>query len=224
MSKKIYVIFGGSRDFSWIEGAKSSPTLEESDALLLTGGGDVHPMYYGGMNGLKYTWYGKEEKPGNRCMAENHTIGEAISLGIPIIGICRGLQWICVKAGGALVQNVTGHTHSGGVIVDGKRYIANSLHHQLIYPWALPQNEGIGGIPEKDYFIIGTIGSPTSYEYIINGDRFESIPSEIEIAYFKNIKGFGTQFHPEMMTFGGKAAKETLDMLNEKLYETIWKK
>ena len=99
---------------------------------MLTGGGDIHPSFYEGMAGILHSYAGKE--PGDRCVVENHMIDKAIELKIPIIGICRGFQWICVKAGGVLVQNVIGHSHYSGVNVDGEIYYANSLHHQMICP------------------------------------------------------------------------------------------
>lgn len=215
MSKKrIYVSLGSDHNLHWIENSVYCKDIEEADALLLLGGGDVHPSYYGGMNGVQFTW-DKSLTPSTRCKVESRQIDIAIERKIPIIGICRGLQWICVKAGGKLIQDVYGHSHKSGVrsLLNNELYHVNSLHHQMIYPFDMDK---------ENYKIIGVIDSPTSQRYILNGVPIKEIPYEIEIAYFNNINGFGVQFHPEMMSYGYDG--KILDYLNELMYDMIWNK
>jgi len=107
------------------------------DLLLLRGGSDVHPV-----------WYGKPVETGTtpnfeRDIVEWVLVKRAIEEGIPTLGICRGMQLINVALGGTLYQDInaagissrdhrTGH-HS-------VRYIqrsswptrVNSRHHQAI--------------------------------------------------------------------------------------------
>lgn len=214
--KKIYVVYGSHHDISWINNSVVTNKLENADALLLTGGGDVHPRYYNGMDGIKDCYYYNYEEPGSRCVFEWEVINEAITKNIPIIGICRGFQWCCVAAGGKLIQDIHNHSHSNGVIVDDRIYETNSLHHQMIYPWNLP---------EEDYSIIGYINKPSSTLYKMDGKVLENVPYEIEIAYFPKIQAIGTQFHPEMMGgINSKYSYPILTKLNEILLETIWKK
>lgn len=215
MSKKrIYVSLGSEHNLYWIENSIICKEIEEADAILLLGGGDVHPSYYGGMNGVSYTW-DKSLTPGNRCKIESHQIDIALEKKIPLIGICRGFQWICVKAGGSLIQDVYGHSHQYGVrsLLNNELYSVNSLHHQLIYPF---------NMDKENYQIIGVIDKPTSSRYILNGVPIKTIPYEIEIGYFNNINGFGVQFHPEIMNY--RHDKKILDYLNELMHETIWSK
>jgi gamma-glutamyl-gamma-aminobutyrate hydrolase PuuD len=87
--------------------------LSRLDGLLLVGGGDLDPARYDAVPHPKNT-------PINvvRDHAELALLREALALGLPILGICRGLQLLNVALGGTLhqhVPDVVGHEgHSGG--------------------------------------------------------------------------------------------------------------
>lgn len=75
--------------------------LEKCSGLVLTGGVDVHPSYYG---------MAEEE---NRCeldqsrdILEFALIEKAIALRLPILAICRGEQILNVSQGGSLVIDI----------------------------------------------------------------------------------------------------------------------
>ena len=58
---------------------------------------------------------------------------EAQNLGISIIGVCRGAQFLCAFAGGKLIQHMTGHHGDHSITtVDGRVYQSSSDHHQLM--------------------------------------------------------------------------------------------
>jgi len=71
------------------------------DGLLLTGGHDVAPRLYG-----------QEPKPGlremdyERDLMEIEAVKEAERRGLPILGICRGIQLLAVAFGGTLYQDI----------------------------------------------------------------------------------------------------------------------
>lgn len=75
--------------------------LDEVDGILLTGGGDVDPVFY------------KEERhplthdaePG-RDEFEIDLARRAMSDNVPLLAICRGAQVLNVAAGGTLVQDI----------------------------------------------------------------------------------------------------------------------
>jgi putative glutamine amidotransferase len=75
--------------------------LERSDALLLTGGADVDPDFYGAKPGPKM---GRTER--ERDELEIRLLKTALERGQPVFGICRGLQVINVGLGGTLYQDV----------------------------------------------------------------------------------------------------------------------
>jgi putative glutamine amidotransferase len=76
--------------------------LESCDGLILTGGGDVHPRYYNRADTIADV----EEVNEQRDEFEFAVIDDALHLGIPILGICRGLQVFNVARGGSLVTDI----------------------------------------------------------------------------------------------------------------------
>lgn len=110
------------------------------DGLILCGGGDVHPSYYGeeikGSTGI-------DER---RDEAEFTLINAFLDAGKPILGICRGCQVLNVYFGGSLYQHLENAAlHSSfsdydlahpiralcGSIAEGFCAV-NSYHHQAV--------------------------------------------------------------------------------------------
>lgn len=116
------------------------------DGLLLSGGADIDPARYG-----EAPAGAREAEPGRDAL-EDEAFRSAIDSGVPILGVCRGLQAINVFAGGSLVQHLDGHestaypspavTRHRLDLADGSRLAAilgessdlevNSYHHQAI--------------------------------------------------------------------------------------------
>lgn len=123
--------------------------IASTDALMLTGGGDVDPALYGQtVNSDKV--YGIEV---NRDRIERALLDEALHQDRKILAICRGIQVVNVFFGGTLIQDLetsgknrhslTEHeyeyAHSISVSADSElaRLLpgieqANSLHHQAV--------------------------------------------------------------------------------------------
>jgi putative glutamine amidotransferase len=133
-------------------------TLPELDGLLLPGGWDVDPSFYGEQ---------RDEKVGDTDPELDETeltlFRQARERQIPVLGICRGQQVINVAMGGSLVQHLEDHdaralgrSHLAHTIeVDpsselgkaaGKDEIhVNSLHHQAIKRLAVGLQESARG-------------------------------------------------------------------------------
>ncbi len=77
------------------------------DGLLVTGGADMDPGRYGQAPA------GAEGVDAARDELELAALGSADSRGVPVLGICRGLQAMNVHAGGTLLQHVDGHAGPG---------------------------------------------------------------------------------------------------------------
>ena len=78
----------GWNDYSnWIPNRIIVNKLEDADLLLLEGGTDVDPARYGEKRG-KFT----DIPDIKRDEEEINLFKKAVSLGIPILGICRGLK------------------------------------------------------------------------------------------------------------------------------------
>ena len=75
--------------------------LERVDGLLLAGGGDIEPVRYGA--GDHPAQYGTDP---DRDELELELATTAVRMGMPTLGICRGVQLLNVAFGGTLVQHL----------------------------------------------------------------------------------------------------------------------
>jgi putative glutamine amidotransferase len=90
-------------------------TLRRLDGLVLSGGGDIDPARYGAARDA-------ESGPASpdRDSAELALCRTALDLGLPLLGICRGLQVINIALGGTLHQHLPdiidhdGHSPAAG--------------------------------------------------------------------------------------------------------------
>jgi gamma-glutamyl-gamma-aminobutyrate hydrolase PuuD len=124
-------------------------TADAVDGLLLTGGGDVHPGLYGRPEDL-----GKSKRVDERRDEfEFELLDRALEDGLPVFGVCRGMQTINVFLGGSLVPDLVSAgfddhtspanratTHRISIVPNstlhalaGKTEIeVNSYHHQAV--------------------------------------------------------------------------------------------
>ena len=76
-------------------------TLDRIDGLILSGGGDINPL-----------WAGEEPSPllhginQERDLPELMTVRLAYNRQIPMLGICRGIQTLAVALGGKVAQDI----------------------------------------------------------------------------------------------------------------------
>lgn len=75
--------------------------LDQVDALILTGGGDVNPALYGETPHERFS----PAEPG-RDEIEIALAREAVARRVPLLAICRGMQVLNVSAGGSLEQDI----------------------------------------------------------------------------------------------------------------------
>lgn len=115
---------------------------------------------------------------------------EAIRLGIPVLGICRGAQLLCALDGGTLWQHVDGHAGDphGIVFKNGMRGWTNSYHHQMMRP-------------TKDAKILAVSPPLSKKKWAEDPDYPETgfFPEEPEIVHFPKINALGVQGHPEWL-------------------------
>ncbi len=125
--------------------------IDSVDALLITGGCDVSPLYYHAQPNKAVTTFSQE-----RDFFEEALIKSALGKEIPIMGICRGMQMINAALGGNLIQHIPDEVenaichvqssieqrepcHSvkiekGSMLypIFGERGVVNSYHHQAV--------------------------------------------------------------------------------------------
>ena len=83
--------------------AERDAAFAAMDGLLLTGGADIDPRRYG------QAVRGAQDVDEARDELEAAAWAAAADRGVPVLGICRGLQAINVFSGGSLLQHVEGH-------------------------------------------------------------------------------------------------------------------
>ena len=82
--------------------ADSAATIvSRLDGLLLSGGSDVNPSRYGAAPHPTTTGWRDD-----RDVSEMALVHAADDIGLPLLGICRGMQIMAVAAGGSLIQHV----------------------------------------------------------------------------------------------------------------------
>jgi putative glutamine amidotransferase len=83
--------------------ADNGNKIEDCDAIVLSGGVDMHPKYYKGNENY-------DNRPAKfreaRDDFEMNAFDTAVKKSIPVLGICRGLQLINVCRQGTLVQDL----------------------------------------------------------------------------------------------------------------------
>ena len=80
--------------------------LDAADAVIVTGGEDVDPSFYGGR--ADHPHLGQTFPDADRSQIA--VVRRAVETRVPLVGICRGMQLVNVALGGDLVQ----HLHDGG--------------------------------------------------------------------------------------------------------------
>lgn len=100
-------------------------SLHDFGGLVLTGGSDVDPALYGEP---KHPETDEPDSP--RDAVEATLLEEALALDLPVLAICRGLQFLNVYHGGTLIQHLDSlNRHSRG---DGDR--SRPVHPVIIEP------------------------------------------------------------------------------------------
>ena len=117
--------------------------LENADALILSGGSDVSPKFYNCANEnlVRTTDVARDE-------FEKKILEIALNKKIPVLGVCRGLQFVNVMLGGTLYEdiqtyNFDNHTNCNhNILIQDNTIISeitklkfgnvNSSHHQSV--------------------------------------------------------------------------------------------
>lgn len=160
-------------------------TPDEYDGLLLPGGYDINPSYYG------KTRLPHEVIDDDLDTLQFHVLDRFLKAGKPVFGICRGHQMLNIAFGGTLIQDLPGaekhtrrpddtdnvhpaHTAPGSFAyrLYGPGCSVNSSHHQGI------------GIPGKGF-------RPVMW----------SEDGVVEAAAHETLPVWSVQWHPERMCF-----------------------
>jgi putative glutamine amidotransferase len=107
------------------------PIPEEYDAVLFSGGADVHPCYYG--QTINESVRGTLTIDDARDTLELDLARRALDADLPIFCICRGVQLINVAAGGTLWQDLAlAGVDPAGHFQDGRRETWEVDHEVMV--------------------------------------------------------------------------------------------
>lgn len=161
----------------------SLSTLSTCDALILPGGSDITPGFYGQGN------HGSRGIDTELDLLQIQALEYFIRAGKPVLGICKGMQLINVYFGGTLIQDLPNHKehqqdegdllHASTVTEDcvlshlyGYEFVINSNHHQAV--------DKVG----RHLHII-----QMSHDNVIEGIKHDTLPI------------IAVQWHPERLPF-----------------------
>lgn len=149
----------------------------DTELVVFCGGTDVNPRLYG-----------EEPDPRTglpdvlRDLNEGCYYKQCVNKNIPMLGICRGSQFLTVMNGGKLVQHINNHGMSGThplfqltKILDEDVEIT-STHHQMMFPYK----------SENDFEVLATAAGKEN-------------TTVIEVVWWPDTKCLCIQGHPEYM-------------------------
>ena len=180
-------------------------TLDSLDGLMLTGGGDINPL-----------WAGEEPSPRlhsinrERDEAELLAVRLAYNRQIPMLGICRGIQVLVTALNGEVEQDIAEGMQAGRLTPGGHVLLKHSQDADRREPTHTV-------IIEKDSALYGIYGTGTLAVNSFHhqsvrkcGARFkvtavapDGVIEAIESSEYKSI--MGVQWHPEWLEDSGPA-------------------
>lgn len=161
--------------------------IEDADIVQFTGGEDVSPELYG-----------EHKHPETFCnpardQEEKDYFTYCLRNKIPMVGICRGAQFLNVLNGGSMYQHVDNHaisgTHNMTDFVTGVSHHVTSTHHQMMI--AGPEGQIVGGvIPARSTYRESFFDQvQTFYPTEFTGDT--------EVVFYTETNSLCFQPHPE---------------------------
>ena len=175
-------------------------TLDHLDGLILSGGGDINPL-----------WAGEEPLPGLHGINSERDLPEllitrlAYNRQLPILGICRGIQTLAVALGGKVCQDidVTTVKHSQDADRSEPTHTVNVVEDSTLFN--IYKDSPFGSHKSPLTLFVNSFHHQAVSE---PGERFRTVATAtdgiveaIESSEMKSI--LGVQWHPECMGDSG---------------------
>jgi len=176
------------------------------DLLIVPGGSDIDPGRYKAVP----DYYTSKSDPIKEYQ-DTIVLPQYIDMGIPIFGICRGMQTLAVHFGATLIQNMYHETnehdrdeliHDIDIIKEGfsihEKISVNSLHHQCVSYIDFPDCLEVVGV------------------YISKKKNDKKYHNSIEVIKHRELPIWGVQYHPEELSYDPLGDKIINELLNYK--------
>ena len=187
MTKKVFIIQSNPSYNHLFEelGFTLHDSMEGASLIVFTGGEDVNPALYD-QPVHKSTWYNLF-----RDTKEAVYFNRALELGIPMVGICRGGQFLNVMSGGEMYQDVSKHT-SDHTLIDaetGETVWVTSTHHQMMKP--------------SSKALVVAFADLHGWREVWDGQIFSREESDMdyEVLFYEENKALCFQPHPEFQEY-----------------------
>lgn len=164
-------------------------TLKDAELVCLTGGSDVNAIMYGEEN--HYTTVFNRSRD-ESCLRLWKLCQERK---IPMVGICRGGQFLNVVNGGKLWQDVNNHAIRGtheATTYTGEIVQVTSTHHQMMRP------------SPKGHVIMHVHGRSTIRQHMDKGISVSDTgeQDDVEAVFYPDTNTLCFQPHPEFVNSG----------------------
>lgn len=192
MRKRVMIV---SPDPAYIDMYKQAgweivDNLDKASLVQFTGGEDVHPAYYGeDRHPHTYANIGRDDD-------EAVLFHKARDNNIPMVGICRGGQFLNVMCGGRMWQHVDNHaiagTHQVHDLWTKEDYQATSTHHQMMRPSVKAIVIAVASLAN---FKESMDGSNIEHHEFPNAEARHN--NDVEVCYYQEQNALCFQPHPE---------------------------
>lgn len=181
---------------------RRAESVLEADLVIFSGGSDVDPQLYG------ETPHPSTYVSHKRDQVDMDLYLLCMEHGIPMLGICRGAQFLHVMNGGKLFQDVDGHNGSHPMHdIFNKKHIerVSSCHHQMVRPNV-----------DNGMVILATAARSTE-RHANEKHSFAGSHVDIEAFFYRDTCCLGIQGHPEYEGYH-YFTKWSLEMVEELIF------
>jgi putative glutamine amidotransferase len=161
--------------------------LSDCDGLVLSGGVDIHPKYY---NSTELNYSGADDFNVERDQFEMDAFNLAQENKLPVLGICRGMQFINCILGGTLNQDL-GELNSNHKGSPDKKHFVKISSGSLLYQIAKTENAEVNSAHHQ---AIDKLGKGLKVNCIAPDKTVEGIERVDEGSFI-----LAVQWHPERM-------------------------
>lgn len=175
---------------------KSKNGVEDADIVFFTGGMvDVHPAMYGADLDLVHeSVYWQDQWCVEVMLQYIETYKRCLELGIPMVGVCLGAQFLHVMNGGKVYQDIDNHNSDHALYINSTGETienSSSVHHQAVV--------------ENDKMEVLAV-TCESNERWLNANDYELVidnPSseDVEAFWYEDTLCLGFQGHPEYQSY-----------------------
>lgn len=157
-------------------------SLSSCDALLLPGGGDITPAFFGESN------HGSRNIDTELDIRQLQALELALSQNKPVLGICKGMQVINVGLGGKIIQDLAPAASLRHRYDCGDKYHPSAIKKNS---WLYPLYGETALVNSAHHQGIGSLGSGLH--------AIQHCPDDgcIEAISHKTLPVIGVQWHPE---------------------------